>query len=908
MINSIMTSFVPPSVPLPPSHIAVVVRSLSTVTPEEREKILKDVEYNIFAFPAGLVTCDYLSDSGTSAMTDVQWAALMRGDESYGRNWGYYCLLDAFRDIFERGNNRECAFRSILAGTADSEFYQNKLLVSCESGFVNGGTHQLERPNFFIVPQGRCAESLLFSTLRDMIAEETQQTKGSCRPVVVSNGFFDTTGANAAVAGFELQTFTQPGLSNPFPRELIRKANPFKGNLDVAATESFIDQHPGQVSMILMTITNNWAAAQPVSMANIRDAASLAERKQVPLFFDACRFAENALFIHSFESGYADKTIADIVQEMFSYVEGFTISLKKDGLANMGGALCFRDKGLFAGRYGGIGLRIKERQIICYGNDSYGGMSGRDLMTAVVGLYEVTKKSYLRNRIAQVQSFAQKLQGSGIAVLSPPGGHAVYLDMDEFFYGCNRKPADFASVGFTLELIKDYGIRAAEAGPFGWEWDKKSPEDRKNIPNLVRFAVPRYVLSDEHINYTVAALKELYNRRHTIPNVEITRGKDLRLRHFQSGMKPVPLDQTVTGTYISEARRQISHLSRALGQSATAEQQLLEALTLAAGKWGHKPIPREVDMSGWVSSVSNDSSPFEYSVTLDQRTGDAELRFLIEAQSGVNSLPQLQESALQLNEDLATRYNKTVSLDRFNLIRDLFMPSQPKGKFTAWHSCALSKTGPEWKIYLNPCASGEDNALSITRQAFERLGMTDAWGFVERIMTSTDSVVYFSLDLFPDVKRARVKVYIAHPGTSASEIAQKHVAICPNGCAYEIQRFCEIMAYGSLGPFHAKPLLSCFAFTSDAPDSPVGTVHFPIVTYADNDAEVQERIERYMSATCTSPVYRERYNKVISAVQRRPMDRGRGIHAWVSLKQDSAGRQSNAFYVSPELFGPVKAG
>jgi tryptophanase len=308
---------------------------------------------------------------------------VMRGDESYGRNWGYYCLLETFRDIFERGDSRKNAFQRILTGMVDSGYYRSQLLVSSQGGFVNGGPHQLERPNFFIVPQGRCAESLLFSTLSSMIAEET---KPNPSPTIISNGFFDTTGANAAVAGFALQTFTQPGLSDPFPQHLVGKQNFFKGNLDIAGTEAFLDEHPNQVVMILMTITNNWAAAQPVSMANIRDAAALAKRKGIPFFFDACRFAENAFFIQKFEEGYAEKSIPEIVQEMFSFVEGFTISLKKDGLSNMGGVLCFRDRGIFAQRYEGIGLRLKERQIICYGNDSYGGSKSLGSSNAAIHL------------------------------------------------------------------------------------------------------------------------------------------------------------------------------------------------------------------------------------------------------------------------------------------------------------------------------------------------------------------------------------------------------------------------------------------------------------------------------------------------------------------------------------------
>ncbi|RYP86358.1 hypothetical protein DL769_000742 [Monosporascus sp. CRB-8-3] len=841
------------NVPPPPSHHSLVVRSLPVLTADERNDILKDVEYNIFNFPAGLLTCDFLTDSGTSAMTDVQWAALMRGDESYGRNWGYYCLLDAFRDIFERGNDQKRIFKTIAMGMAGIEFYRNEILVPFEGGFVNGGTHQLERPNFFIVPQGRCAESLLFSALKDVITRTSQDHHGS---IIISNGFFDTAAANATVAGFELQTFTQPGLNTPFPPELIGKENHFKGNLDIAAAESFLNK-PVQVVMILMTITNNWAAAQPVSMANIRDVASLAKRKGIPLFFDACRFAENAFFIHQYEKGYSHKTIPEIIQEMFSYADGFTISLKKDGLANMGGVLCFHDKRLFSKRYEGIGLILKEKQLLGYGNDAYGGMSGRDLMAATAGLYETTQISYLRNRVFQVQSFAQKLQANGIAVVSPPGGHAVYLDMDEFFYGCDRKPEDFASIGFTLELIREYGIRAIEAGPFAWEWDKKSPEEREKIPNLVRFALPRHVLSDEHINYCVAAIKELHKRRHTIPNVAITRGKDMRLRHFQAGMQPVPVSQIVHRSYIGEATRQLSHLSRAVGHGKATKEKLLHALTLAGGDWGQNPIPQKLDKSAWASNVSNDHSPLEYSLALDQQTGEAELRFLIEAQPEENSLTDLQKSALRLNKIIVAKYGTTVSLDHFNLVRDVFMPSQAEEPLAAWHSFAVSNA-------------------------------------TENLSSNLDD--------------AEVKVYVAHPGTSATQIAQKHAAICSEASTYEIQRFCASMAGGSLGPYRGKPLISCFAFTRNNPDRPARTILFPIDSYSAHDADAQERIEQYMHDIRAPPVYREGYRKAISAVQRRPLESGRGIHSWVSLKQKADGRQSNTYYLSPEFFGSLDDG
>ncbi|KAK4466377.1 putative Tryptophanase [Cladorrhinum samala] len=905
------------SVPLPPAHTALVVRSLPTVRAEERKRILEDVEYNVFAFPAGLLTCDFLSDSGTSAMTDVQWAALMRGDESYGRNWGYYCLLEAFRDIFERGTAREHAIERILTGSVDVEFYQTKLLISSQRGFVNGGGYQLERPNFFILPQGRCAESLLFSTLAGMVGEST---------TIVSNGFFDTTGANASAAGFQLQVFTQPGLTDPFPPELIGKKNNFKGNLDLAAAEAFLDEHREEVSMILITITNNWAAAQPVSMANIRGAAAIAKKKSIPLFLDACRFAENAYFIQRYEEGYADKTIAEIVQETFSYAEGFTISLKKDGLANMGGVLSFRDQGLFARKYQGIGMLLKERQILSYGNDSYGGMSGRDLMAASAGLYQVTDKTYLRNRITQVESFAQKLQANGIAVLSPPGGHAVYLDMDHFFFGCNRKPEDFASVGFTLDLIKDYGIRAAESGPFGWAADLKAPEERVGIPNLVRFAVPRHVYSDEHIDYTVAAIRDLYDRRHNIPNVVITRGKHMRLRHFSAGLKPVPVDKTITGTWVAEATRQLSHLSAAVAHDTTAAEQLSQALALAMGEWGQAQIPQQVDRSAWLSGVSNDGSAIEFSVSIDQGTGKAELRFLTEAQPSTNTWQHLTEAALRLNGAIASTYSSTVSLDRFDAIRDLFMPPDAPNepaKLAAWHSCAWSaKSGPQWKIYLDPAVAGSATARSTTREAFARLGLETEWEQVESILDPTDRVTYFSLDLSSSTAEARVKIYLAHDGADAtsrvmaSKVAQKHAAICPDADAFEIQRFFATMAGSDFGRRDGdgrtgstrskKSLISCFAFARNTGGA-VGTVHFPVDAYLADDAEAKRRVDAYLAGVGASKEARERYSRVLSAAQRRPLAEGRGIHAWVSLKQKAGGKKENTFYLCPEMVRPRTA-
>jgi tryptophanase len=519
----------------PPTSKVLVTRAVVPTSPENREAVLRSVGYNVFAFPAALTTVDLLTDSGTSAMTDIQWAALFRGDESYGRNTGYFCFLEAFRDVFERGEERKYAFRDILGTSATSQFLEKQYLMPFEGGFVNGGNAQMLRPNFFVLPQGRCAESILFSTLRKRVAQQGSESQ----PVILSNGFFDTTGANASCAGFKLQTCCHPVFHEQFSSER-KEHNSFGGNLDIDAATKFLSENTGKVSMILLTVTNNSATGQPVSMGNIKASARLSSQFQIPLFFDACRFAENAKFIKDFEPGYQATPITEIVKEMFSYVDGFTISLKKDGLSNIGGTLCFRDQGMFAQMYAGIGNDFREQQLMSYGNDSYGGMSGRDMMAATVGLYEATNDMYLTSRAEQVWRFAQKLHDAQLPVVLPTGGSAVFLDMDEFFKDCGRSYGEFAALGFTLQLLISHGIRCFETGPFALEWDRSDEDTRSKMQNLVRLALPRQVLTDEHLDYTVAAIKQLFNDRSKIPGVRIVSGASLNLRHFQCTLEPIP--------------------------------------------------------------------------------------------------------------------------------------------------------------------------------------------------------------------------------------------------------------------------------------------------------------------------------------------------------------------------------
>ncbi|MHA1460246.1 MAG: tryptophanase [Promethearchaeota archaeon] len=523
-----------------PSKRSLVVRNNKEVTKEQREIALKATEYSMFSFPADMLVLDFLSDSGTTSMTDLQWAALFHGDESYGRNKGYYVLLDAIRDTFERGNEPKKRVNLILSGETNVNKLMDELyLKSYEGGFVNGGLHQLARPNAFLVPQGRCAEHLLFSTIAPILKEKNPDIDY----FIPNNGHFDTTEANIAANGMYPVNLFSINLFEDFPLDQMDKKNPFKGNMDSEDLIAFIKKNGvDSIPLIYLTITNNTAAGQPVSLENIRAISEIARSYGIPLFLDACRFAENAYFIKEFEEGYNNYSILKIVQEMFSHVDGFTISFKKDGLANIGGGLFFRDKGIFYQKFsnnGNIGAKLKEKQILTFGNDSYGGLSGRDIMALAVGLYEVVKEPYLAERIRQVREFARKLAKNGVPVVLPAGGHAVYINVGEFFKGIDMEIDDFGGVGFTIELLKHYGIRACELGPFAFEWDTKTPEQRDNILNLVRFAIPRNVYDSSHINYAVAAITELYKNRDRIPKVRISRGAKLRLRHFQSGLQPV---------------------------------------------------------------------------------------------------------------------------------------------------------------------------------------------------------------------------------------------------------------------------------------------------------------------------------------------------------------------------------
>lgn len=528
-----------------PAFTNVIVRPAHVTTPAQRAEVLRRTEYNPFSFPAGMLLIDYLSDSGSSAMTDIQWAAMFRGDESYGRNHGYYTLQDTVRDVFERGDNQKRLFEKVIVDAPNETFLPTKE-EDKRGGFVNQGKYQLEHPNFFITPQGRCAENILYTTLREVLVE--LHGSENYNYVIPSNGWFDTTEAHARNNKIRPVNLFAPYFDDEFKVEDVGKTNPFKGNIDVKRLVELIEKEGKEhVPLVLLTLTNNTGAGQPVSIANIREVKAICEKNEIPLWFDVARFAENAYFIWKFEEGYNKKSIQEVIREMFSYCDGFTISCKKDGLVNMGGFLCFRDGSLFQRKYStptyDIGVRMKEKQILMYGNDSYGAMSGRDIMALCAGLYQSTRLPYLEARINQVTSLVVKMHNEGVPVVLPPGGHAAFIDVNKFFLDKDGKPMgkieDFLGVGLTIELVRRFAIRACELGAFAFEWDNKNEEERKGIVNLVRLAVPRNVLTEEHITYTAKALGILYRERETIPKVVVSRGQHLRLRHFQSGLDAI---------------------------------------------------------------------------------------------------------------------------------------------------------------------------------------------------------------------------------------------------------------------------------------------------------------------------------------------------------------------------------
>jgi tryptophanase len=431
---------------------------------KEREEVLKAAHFNPFLIDGDDVLIDLLTDSGTSAMSAAQWGAIMVGDESYAGSRSFRRFEAKVREIF--------GFKHVIP------------------------THQ-----------GRAAEKILMAIA------------GGAGKTIPNNNHFDTTRANVEFTGATALDIVIAEGRDP------DSEHPFKGNIDLDKLREVLEA--GQVPLGMITVTNNTGGGQPVSMANIRAVSELLRSYGVPFLIDACRFAENAWFIKQREEGYADKSPKEIAQEMFSYADGATMSLKKDGFGNIGGFLALNDD-----RWA---EEARNLLILTEGFPTYGGLAGRDLEALAIGLEEVLDVNYLEYRAATIRYLFDKLTATGVYCVRPPGGHAVYIDARRFY---DHLPASaFPAQVFVNELYLEGGVRGVEIGSamFGRHVDgEEIPADRE----LVRLAMPRRVYTQAHVNYVADVIAEMYARRHETLGLRITYQAPF-LRHFTARFEPL---------------------------------------------------------------------------------------------------------------------------------------------------------------------------------------------------------------------------------------------------------------------------------------------------------------------------------------------------------------------------------
>jgi tryptophanase len=436
-------------------------------TREERQLILEKAFYNLFLVHSDDVLIDLLTDSGTSAMSSNQWAGIMQGDESYAGSPSFFRFEHTVQKI--TGMN---------------------LVIP---------THQ-----------GRAAERILFSIL------------GGKGKYFVSNSLFDTTRANIEFSGAEgIDMLCEEGKHPEI-------SAPFKGNMDTEMLKAFIiEKGPQNIPLCILTVTNNSGGGQPVSMENIEAVSKICTGYKIPLFIDACRFAENSYFIKTREHGYRDKKIPDIAFELFSFAEGCLMSAKKDAFANIGGFLAMRDEELAA--------KCRNMLILTEGFPTYGGLAGRDLEAIAIGLDEVMDEHYLQYRIRSIEYLANKLIAAGVPVMQPAGGHAVYLDAKKFL---PHIPVEqYPGQALVAALYLEGGVRSVETGSlmFG-----KYDNQKNLIPatlELVRLAVPRRVYTQSHIDYVAEVIIEVFQNRNEIIGMEIVEEPEM-LRHFTVKLSP----------------------------------------------------------------------------------------------------------------------------------------------------------------------------------------------------------------------------------------------------------------------------------------------------------------------------------------------------------------------------------
>lgn len=444
------------------------VEPIRFTTKDERIELIKKAGYNPFLLHADDVLIDLLTDSGTSAMSSKQWAGIMDGDESYAGSKSFYRFEEAVRKI---------------------------------TGMK------------FIIPthQGRAAEKILFSIV------------GGPGKYFPNNTHFDTTRANIEFTGAVAEDF----LVEVGKHTEIRAD--FKGNMDTILLEKFIKEKGREnIPLCMITVTNNSGGGQPVSMKNIREVKEICAKYNIPLFIDACRFAENAYFIKLREKGYANKSVLEIAQEMFSYADGATMSAKKDALVNIGGFLALNDEYL--------AMQCRNLLIVTEGFPTYGGLAGRDLEAVAQGLEEIVDEHYLQYRIRSVAYLGERLVDAGVPIIEPPGGHAIYIDAKRFL---PHVPAEqFPGQAIVVELYIEGGIRAVEIGSvmFG-----KYDDQGKLIPppmELVRLAIPRRVYTQSHIDYVIEIILEVFKNRDKLKGYKIVYQAPM-LRHFTARFEKV---------------------------------------------------------------------------------------------------------------------------------------------------------------------------------------------------------------------------------------------------------------------------------------------------------------------------------------------------------------------------------
>lgn len=444
------------------------VEPIRFTTMAERKSKLAAAGYNPFRLRAEDVLIDLLTDSGTGAMSSRQWAGMMVSDESYAGASSFYRFEAAVQDI--------TGFKHVIP------------------------THQ-----------GRAAEHILFTVL------------GGPGKVVPNNTHFDTTRAHVEYTGAEARDLVIPEGRQP------RLLHPFKGNMDVdALRRTFEEVGPERIPCVLLTVTNNSGGGQPVSMANVRAVSELAHRYGVPLFIDACRYAENCWFIKMREEGYADKAPIDIARELFSYADGCTMSAKKDGMANIGGFLALNDDAL--------ATQCRNLEILTEGFPTYGGMAGYDLEAIAVGLYEALDEHYLRYRIRSIEYLGEKLTAAGVPIVQPPGGHAIYLDAREML---PHIPVDqYPAWSLCNALYLMGGVRGVEIGSvmFGRQPDGS---EKPAAMELVRLAFPRRVYTQSHVDYLIEVILAVKEQAASLPGYRIVEQAPV-LRHFTVRMEPIP--------------------------------------------------------------------------------------------------------------------------------------------------------------------------------------------------------------------------------------------------------------------------------------------------------------------------------------------------------------------------------